>query len=61
MKEEKSTVGAVCLNGLCPEGEISFEEILLDETLANGDIWVRKEALRSVGGINYRLGAKRSY
>ena len=61
MKEEKCTVGAVCLNGLCLEGEISFEEILLDETLAKGDIWVRKEALRSVGGINYRLGAKRNY
>ena len=61
MKGEECAVGAVCLNELCLEGEISFEEILLDETLANGDIWVRKEALRNVGGINYRLGAKRNY
>lgn len=61
MEGGERAVGAVFLDGQCPEGEISFEEILLDETLVRGDIWVRKEALRGVGGINYRLGAKRNY
>lgn len=46
-------------NGLCRE--ISFEEILLDETVAQGDIWVLRETLQSVGGINYRLEAKKNY
>lgn len=41
--------------------ELSFEEILLDERLVQGDIWILKNVLQSVGGINYRLGAKRNY
>lgn len=54
-------VGAVCLNKQCERRELSFEEVLLDETLVQGEVWILKEALRSVGGINYRLGAKRNY
>lgn len=70
-KENKMEIGAVSggLQAAVPDGtqgsgfarEISFAEILLDETLAQGDIWVLKEALSRVGGINYRLGAKRNY
>lgn len=59
--KEKDIAGALVLAGQCPPRELSFEEILLDETLLEGDIWVRKEALANVGGINYRLGAKRGY
>ncbi|MCM1326527.1 MAG: glycosyltransferase [Bacteroidales bacterium] len=61
MDEKKSTIGAICLlegNGL---RELSFQDILLDETLVQGNIWVLKEALRYVGGVNYRLSAKLGY
>lgn len=54
-------VGAVCLIEKCSRRELSFEEILLDETLVQGDIWILKEALQKTGGINYRLGAKQNY
>ncbi len=61
MGGNKSTIGAVCFVEESIQRELSFEEILLDETLMQGHIWILKEALRYVGGINYRLGAKRSY
>ena len=61
MGESKSTIGAVCLVEGSIQRELSFEEILLDETLVKGDIWILKEALRYVGGVNYRLRAKRGY
>ena len=57
----KNGVGAICISGQCSERELSFEEILLGETPVEGDIWVWKEALRSVGGINYRLRSKQGY
>lgn len=54
-------VGAICIVGESGVRELSFEEILLDETLVAGDIRVTKEALQKAGGINDRLGAKRYY
>ena len=54
-------VGAVCLKKHCIRSQLSFEEILLDETQVQGDIWVLKNALQKVGGVNYRLGAKKNY
>lgn len=61
MSGNKSTIGAVCLVEGSIRRELSFEEILLDETLMQGHTWILKDALRYVGGINYRLDAKRSY
>lgn len=55
------TVGAICRSEENITRELSFEEILLDETLVGGDIWITGEALRNAGGINYRLSAKRNY
>lgn len=54
-------IGAICLRNQCSRRELSFEEILLDETQVQGDVWVLKEALCKVGGVNYRLGAKKNY
>lgn len=56
-----NTIGAVCLVEGSGWRELSFEEILLDETLVQGHIWILKDALQCVGGVNYRLGAKRDY
>lgn len=58
---KKQKIGAVCLNGQCEKRELSFEEILLDETLVQGEVWVLQEALRNAGGMNYRLRAKQNY
>lgn len=60
-EDNKSIVGAVCLDRQHAGEEIGFEEILLDKSLEQSDIWIRKEALQNVGGINYRLGAKKNY
>lgn len=57
----RNGVGAICISGRRSERELSFEEILLNEKLAEGDLWVRKEALRNVGGVNYRLKSKQGY
>lgn len=54
-------LGAICIVGQSTVRELSFEEILLDETLVAGDIRITKEALQKAGGINDRLGAKRHY
>lgn len=54
-------IGALCITKEDEECLLSFEDILLDETLVEGDIWVYREALREAGGINYRLPAKRNY
>ena len=54
-------LGAICIVGGSGVRELSFEEILLDETLVAGDIRITKEALQKAGGINDRLGAKRYY
>lgn len=43
-----------------PEG-ISGLELLLDETLCEGPVWVEKEWLIRVGGINLYLPAKQKY
>lgn len=40
---------------------ISFIELLLDETLCNGEIYVDKELIRQAGGVNEGLPAKRKY
>ena len=56
-----NVVGAICIRERGDRQELSFGDILLNETLVEGDIWVREEVLRNVGGINYRLGAKRLY
>ena len=57
----KESTGAICIRENFPETELSFAEILLDERLLNSDIWISKKALSAVGGINYRLNAKRNY
>ncbi len=61
MEEKTELTGAICIGENHLKAELSFEEILLDERLVQGDIWVLKEALRAVGGLNYRLTAKREY
>ena len=53
--------GAICISENSLKTELSFEEILLDERLIVGNIWILKKALSAVGGINYRLKAKRNY
>ena len=40
---------------------ISFLELLLNENLCAGTIWIEKELAVRVGGVNTRLGAKRKY
>lgn len=61
MENKTKTVGAVCFCGRGKMEALSFETILLDETQAQGDVWVLKEALQQAGGMNYRLRAKRNY
>ena len=61
MEEKTELTGAICIGENYLKAELSFEEILLDERLVQGDIWVLKEAFRAVGGLNYRLMAKREY
>lgn len=61
MDGKRSTIGAVCfVEGNLQRG-ISFEEILLDETLCQGRVWISKDVLRQVGGVNHRLSAKKNY
>lgn len=54
-------IGALCITKEAEVRQLSFEDILLDETLVAGDIWVCGKALREAGGINYRIPAKRNY
>lgn len=54
-------IGAVCFQKLNGEKEISFEEILLDESLVQGETWVDRQALCAAGGINEQLNSKRNY
>ncbi|NBJ94861.1 glycosyltransferase family protein [Parablautia muri] len=62
MDDKKESAGAICISQKdIRTEELSFEEILLDERLVQGDIWVWEKALCSVGGINYRLMAKQNY
>lgn len=61
MENITKTTGAVCFCGRGTMEELSFEAVLLDETLVQGDVWVLKEALQQAGGMNYRLHAKRNY
>ena len=58
---EKDIIGALVLEEQHSPRDLSFTEILLDETLIQGDIWVLQEALSHVGGLNSRLEAKRNY
>jgi len=43
------------------QGENLFLELLLDETLCEGTVFVPEEWVREAGGIHPRLGAKRKY
>lgn len=43
------------------EHQISFLELLLDETLCEGAVWIPKVWIQEAGGVNRRLGAKRKY
>lgn len=61
MEEKIKLTGAICISENHLQAELSFEEILLDERLVQGDIWVLKETLTAVGGPNYRLMAKQEY
>lgn len=56
-----SEIGAVCFNGQETERTLAFEDILLDETLVAGEVWVKREALQKAGGINRKLSGKRTY
>jgi hypothetical protein len=40
---------------------IPFLELLLDETLCQGELWVPKKLIQQAGGINDRLQAKQKY
>ena len=40
---------------------IPFLELLLNENLCEGTIWIEKELAVQVGGVNTRLEAKRKY
>ena len=40
---------------------IPFLELLLNENLCEGTIWIEKKLAVRVGGVNMRLGAKRKY
>lgn len=54
-------LGALCITKEAGGRQLSFEDILLDEMLVAGDIWVYRMALQEAGGINSRLPAKRNY
>lgn len=54
-------LGALCIAKEAEERQLSFEDILMDETLVEGDIWIDKNVLQETGGVNYRLPAKRNY
>lgn len=59
--EYEKKIGAVCFRKTIDEEEVSFEEILLNEELVQGEIWVKKEALCIAGGMNEQLSSKRNY
>lgn len=61
--KKAGAIGAVCVMQAYEGGEreLSFEEILLDETLAQGDLWVSADAWSDSGGMNHLLGAKKKY
>ena len=48
-------VGAICWKKECEERELTFQEILLDETVIGGKIYVKREMLSAVGGINAEI------
>ena len=54
-------VGAICWKKECEERELTFQEILLDETVIGGKIYVKREMLSAVGGINAEIHGKLSY
>lgn len=43
------------------EEGIPFLDILLDETICAGEIWVPEELVRNAGGVNRKLRAKQKY
>lgn len=53
-------VGVICYQDKNEERTLTFQEILLDETVLEGQIFVRRSALREVGGFNTRLPGSRN-
>ena len=54
-------IGAYVLSENGNGRTLAFGEILLDETLVDGEIWVKEDALREAGGLNRRIRGKRGY
>ena len=61
MSEKSKDIGVICYRKTEGNQELSFQEILLDERVLVGDIYIQKEVLSAVGGINTKLSAKRNY
>lgn len=59
--EYEKSIGAICFQKMAGEKQISFEEILLNESLVQGEIWTARRALCAAGGINDQLNSKRNY
>lgn len=59
--EYEKPIGAICCKKITGEKEITFEEILLNESLVQGEIWVERQALCTAGGMNDQLISKRNY
>lgn len=53
--------GVICFGADKREREVSLQEILLDETVLDGDIYVLEEAVCESGGINSRIAEKKNY
>lgn len=51
----------ICVLETEEEKDENFFEILYDERLAEGALWIPKSIFREVGGLNFRLRAKRQY
>jgi len=43
------------------ENGISFMELLLDETICRGEIWIPQKLVSNAGGVNMKLDAKHKY
>lgn len=61
MNDLSRKIGVICYRKGKGERELSFLEILLDERVLEGDIYIKKEAFSAAGGINDRLEAKQNY
>ena len=43
------------------EGGVTWLELLLDETICEGPVWIEKEMAVRAGGVNAYLSAKQKY